>query len=366
MPSVNIEAVTAELLEVQRTLGWMDLVIGSIDDAVYVTDNDKRIVFANQYFANIIGQPRIFLLGKTVGDVFKLQTPAKLIPEYTKSVKEKRIDGNGEPVGIFEWTNSRQEQYIFRVSTRKLKTTGQTVNLAQDITAEYAVTRMKNSFVDLASHQLKTPLTAVMTYAHMLHDGMRGDLSPGQQELSGTIIRASERMVKLVDDLLTITRVQNTQLLGMLAPVSLSDLFEKIDMEVAERARIKKLNIHFHTEAKADSLLSCESTLREVISNLVVNAIQYTPVGGRIDVKATQVDSSVVITVRDNGIGIAPEYLPDMFEQFSRGANAMAVYPEGTGLGLYVIKILLEKVGGTISCSSQLNKGTCFKLNIPS
>lgn len=365
MPNDKALSLARELLEVQRTLGWMDLVIGSIDDAVYVTDSESRIVFANQCFADIVGHQRVFLLGQKLTTIFNVTAPAIPIKDYVLSgTKSKQYQSSGE-TGIFEWQSYLMEQYVFRISKRNLATTEQTVYLAQNITAEYALSKMKNSFIDLASHQLRTPLTAIMTYSHMLNDGLRGELTTAQKELSSTIIRASERMVKLVDDLLTITRVQNTDTLIDRSNISLSELFTKIESEINEPLAAKSITISVDIPESANYLYSNAAAVREIFSNLIVNAIQYTPNGGHIRVASDVADTCLVVSVSDNGIGIPSDYLPNIFKQFSRAANATAVHPEGTGLGLYVIKVLLDKIGGTISCTSKESEGATFIVELP-
>jgi signal transduction histidine kinase len=352
-----------ELLEVRRTLGWMDLVIGNISDAVYVSDKKSRLIFVNQYFSDLLNIPRVFLLGRQLDEVF-----------VTSEIKDEKGDVPGnqaeqsatlkEQVGTFKWLDQNAKQYIFRISRRRLSTTGQTVYLARNITQEYEISRMKTSFIDLASHQLRTPMTAIMTYTHMLHDGFGGKLSKGQEELSATILQASERMISLVNDLLTITRIQNCKDIVLRQAVSLDSILQKIDAELQSRIAEKQLRFEIVVAPDAPKIVTNEAMLHEILSNLIVNAVQYTPTGGKIRAVVTDSRKQVSIAISDNGIGIPADYLPNVFEQFSRADNALAVYPEGTGLGLYVIKILLDRIGGTIECRSTVNKGTTFTVRL--
>lgn len=364
MPSDNNTSLVDELLEVQRTLGWMDLVIGSIDDAVYVTDHESTIVFSNQYFSDLVNTPRVFLLGQKIDEVFHVAPAPKPVAEYSEYNTTKESDNN-RSVGIYEWENAKGKKFIFRISQQVLHTTNQTVYLAQNITREYELSRMKSIFIDLASHQLRTPMTAVMTYAHMLHDGFGGELNARQLKLSTTIIQSSERMIKLVNDLLTITRAQNNDNTYKIEQVSLEDLFAKIHTEVEPLIKKKKLKLAFDYAATEAVLDNDEGMLHEIFSNLIVNAIQYTPDNGSITVVTSLEDGSVITEVIDTGIGIPEDYIPEIFNQFSRAENAVETYPDGTGLGLYMIKLLLEKGGGTISCRSTIGKGTVFTVKIP-
>ncbi|HSH55987.1 MAG TPA: PAS domain-containing sensor histidine kinase [Candidatus Limnocylindrales bacterium] len=359
----NNQSLAGELLEVQRTLGWMDLVIGSIGDAVYVTGKDSRLVFANQCFSDLVGTPRIFLLGQGLQEIFVTKPVAKIPIEFKDEATATA--SHGLNTGIYEWRNREGIKHVFRISSQVLKTTDQTVYLAQNITREYELSRMKSNFIDLASHQLRTPMTAVMTYTHMLHDGFGGELTPSQQKLSSTIIEASERMVKLVNDLLTITRAQNNTATIAKTDVLIESVFQEISTEVGPALDAQELQLNVSVDPASLSIASNRHMLHEVFSNLVVNAIQYTPAGGSISLKARLVSDQLCVDVSDTGIGIPEEYLPKLFTQFSRAENATIAYPEGTGLGLYMIKLLLEKLGGTIACSSKLHKGTTFTVTLP-
>lgn len=360
----NESAIAHELLDVQRTLGWMDLVIGSIDDAVYVTDQESIIVFSNQYFSDLVDCPRVFLLGRKLEDVFTVKPASKPIAEYA-GLPASTANAANQRMGIYEWENKQGAKYIFRISQQVLATTNQTVYLAQNITREYELSRMKSNFIDLASHQLRTPMTAVMTYAHMLHDGFGGELTAGQHKLSATIIESSERMIKLVNDLLTITRAQNNKNGYIIKPVKLEKLFKKIETEVKPVIRKKHLQLTIQHKTTGLVLQNDENMLHEIFSNLIVNAMQYTPEGGSICVTTAARKNSVTIKVADTGIGIPKEYIPELFKQFSRAENAVEAYPDGTGLGLYMIKLLLEKSGGAITCKSVIGRGTTFTVTIP-
>lgn len=365
MPNDRRLGIAEELLEVQRTLGWMDLIIGSISDAVYVLDKNDTLVFANQYFADLVKVPRVFLLGQCITDVFPIKKLTRVPIEYADDNVTLPALGDAQ-TGIFKKTGHDKKPRIFRLTAKKLTSTDQTVCLVQDISREYELSRMKSDFINLASHQLRTPMTAIMTYSHMLRDGYAGPLDDEQYKLAETIVHASERMIRLVNDLLTITRLQNEKESTKKEKVSISDILEQIRTEVEPRASIKGLKLKIQVSESTPQIYSDASAIHEILSNLVVNAIQYTPEGGKIIAKAKSIEENKAqITIHDNGIGIPKEYQSLLFGQFSRADNALQAYPEGTGLGLYLITILLEKIGGTIKFKSELNVGTVFTVTLP-
>lgn len=363
MADKTSNSLAGKLLEVQRSLGWMDIVLGSITDAVYVTDKDKRLIFANQAFSNLLKVPRVFLLGSSLSDVFSPKLKKDPQTEFLSNPGLPDVD-NTSGVNVYEWVQEDQ-LCIFKISYRTIPTTCQTLYIATDITDEYELSVIKSNFINIASHQLRTPMTAIMTYSNMLHDGIGGGLKPVQKNLTKTIISSSERMIKLINDILLITRIQNgdpslLQKDGLLWDVMMaveSDLHNKI---LIKRIRFKKVY------AKSIRKTACNTFVtQEIVSNLMANAVQYTPEDGSITAEVDLQDSQVIITITDKGIGIPAKDLPTIFDQFSRAPNALEVFSEGTGLGLYVVRTLIKQINGTIICNSKLNKGTTFKVTFP-
>lgn len=364
MDQTEPDSLLEELSKVRHTLGWMDLVIGSISDGVCVVDQEDRLLFANDYFADLIGASRIFLLGQKMQKVFPIQKTARPLPEFSKNTN-KLSSADGAHSGIYELPRHGNSK-VFKISSRPLPDIKQKVFLIQDITREYEFAQAKNKFVDLASHQLRTPMTAIMTYAHLLQDGFGGSpLEPGQQKLVATIVESSERMIGLVNGLLNITRAQNGLRPVIPDTVLIADIFKQIQVEL--KARLHKKNLTFIQDIPeyTPPLISDQAILHEIFSNLVVNAVQYTPEGGTITAAAACDGDYFQITISDTGIGIPEAHRPHLFEQFSRADNAHQSHPDGTGLGLYLIKILLGKVDGNINFTSEVGRGTSFTVTLP-
>jgi len=363
MADVTSNSLAEELLEVQRTLGWMDLVLGNITDAVYVTDKNKRLIFTNQYFSNLLRIPRVFLLGKNLDDVFSPQLKSNPQKEF---LTNPSIPGDDNTIGsnVYKWAQDDQ-QYIFKISRRIIPTTFQTLYIAKDITEEHELSLIKSNFINIASHQLRTPMTAIMTYAHMLHDGLGGELDLDQKELTKTIVNASERMIILINDILLITRIQNGEADLLAKDSLLIDVLVAVESEQHSTRQKKKIQF-VKVYGKGIQKITCNSFVtQEILSNLISNAVQYTPEDGYVSIKVELQNGQVVIAISDNGIGIPAKDLPTIFDQFSRANNAFEVFNEGTGLGLYVVKTLIKQIEGFITCDSELNKGTTFTVTFP-
>jgi signal transduction histidine kinase len=356
--------VNEENFRLRRTLGWMDLVIGSIGDAVCVTDRDGRLLFVNIAFATLVNENRVFLLGSDLSQYFSYTKTEQPLAEFSGGAEQ--LTGAQGGSEICEWHDPDGRHYVFRISTRVLPNDGETVYLIQDITREYELLGLKNRFIDLASHQLRTPMTAIMAYSHMLRDGMAGDLTPDQMQLASTVVTASERMTGLVNDLLKITRAQNGMHSLQLARVDFAALFDRLEEELQGRCAQRSLRLRMTLPAKPATIRSDVAVLHEVISNLLVNAIQYTPEGGAVRLSLRNLKSGgVCLSVSDTGIGIPESHQPFLFEQFSRADNALEARPEGTGLGLYLVKLLLVNVKGTIGFTSRVGEGTTFRVELP-
>lgn len=357
------QSLSEELLDVQQTLGWMDLIISSIDDAVCVTDSEGKLVFTNEYFANLIGVPRVFLLGIKMKEVIGLKKIDGAVVEHDSHLD--RLAASGEQNGIFEWTDQQKNTHTFNVHSRLLPNSEQCVYFLQNITREYELTHMKDSFINLASHQLRTPMTAIMVYSHMLHDGLAGKLSKSQREITSTIVQSTERMNRLISGLLKITRIQSDSAAYKQDSVSLHDVFDQILTEVQPSLHEKSILFNVKMPHNLPDIQNDVSAVHEIFSNLVVNAVQYTRNFGKISISASKADQNITVKVRDTGIGIPEQHQRQLFNQFSRADNAIEEFSEGTGLGLYLVKILLDKIGGSIECQSKIKVGTTFMVRLP-
>jgi signal transduction histidine kinase len=348
--------------DLQQTLGWMDLVIGNIDDSVCVTDKKGSILFANNAFANLLHTNRVFLLGQTYKDVFNPVSIPVPIKEYSEAAK---MDESNTTNKIYNWDDPTGKPCVFRIKTRKLKALRQTVYLIQDITSEYSLVRSRSDIISLASHQLRTPITAIMNYAHMLNDGYAGPLSEAQKNLTEALVMSSERMINLIDDLLNIARIQNDRYELKKTSVDIAALVNDILVESAIRLESKELTVKTYKKSKSTVLETDNFIVFEVISNLLSNAIQYSYPKTEILITIAPYKDGLSISIKDQGIGIRKKDQTQIFKQFYRSEEAFELYPQGTGLGMHLIKLMLEKLGGSIKVESQFKKGSVFTVFIP-
>ncbi len=239
---------------------------------------------------------------------------------------------------------------------------GGQVAVLHDVTHFKDVERVKNEFIGTASHDLKGPITSVMGYSQLLDKA--GPLNEMQTDYVNRIQRATQQMFELVQSMLELVRID----LGVtltLEPLSVRDLVTGVVDEFHAQALTKSQTITLapiegHPQVRGDSL-----RLRQVLRNLVSNAIKYTPPNGQITVAAETNSHTIFIKVQDTGYGIPASDLPFIFDKFYRVRTDETKDVEGNGLGLAIVKAIVEQHGGQVSVESAIGKGSCFTLTLP-
>lgn len=226
-------------------------------------------------------------------------------------------------------------------------------------------------FMSFASHQLQTPLTAIRGYASLLLEGSGGELAADQKDMIGKISVSSNRMIDLVEDYLNLSRIESGKLQFIFADWHLEEICQEVISALTLKAKEKGLSLTLNVPNEALPTVRIDGPkVREVISNLVDNAIKYTPSGGvTVDISRRKEDGNkdrIRVTVSDTGLGISKEEMPYLFAKFSRGNNEERLKIKGTGLGLYVGKVMIEANGGRIWAESEgEGKGSKFIVEIP-
>jgi signal transduction histidine kinase len=239
------------------------------------------------------------------------------------------------------------------------------INLFRDITQEYEIDRMKSEFISLASHQLRTPLSAIKTYSHMLLEGFMGKLNKDQNQALESIVDASDRMVQLTDTLLNITRIESGSITISKSKVNLRAVAEKVIHEQLLDAQSKNIVISIESPDKPAIVNTDKFIVKEILTNIISNAIKYTPEKGKIILAIKPKKDEILCSVSDNGIGIPKAHQDQIFNKFYRAPNVLGRDTTGTGLGLYLIKSLAERLDIPISFESTENKGTTFYFSLP-
>ncbi len=239
---------------------------------------------------------------------------------------------------------------------------------ARDITKEVEVDRSKSEFVSFASHQLKTPLTSARWLSEALLSGSAGTLSPTQRAYVSKIEGASERMIRMVNDLLDVSRIELGTFAAGADQCDVCAIAKSVTEEQRPVAAAKKVALTLSCPPEIPTMHADANLLRMILQNLISNSIKYTPSTGSVECELTLTGAPqerVFIRVADTGIGIPKEEQGRVFERLHRASNAQLTEPDGTGLGLYIVKLIVERAGGMITFESAEHKGSVFTVSLP-
>lgn len=241
----------------------------------------------------------------------------------------------------------------------------ESVTAFEDITKLKDVDRLKTEFISIVSHQLKTPIGSLEWLAEMLLANDAGKLNSKQRSMVSDIYSTSERIAQLVNDLLNISRLEMGKIIPEIKIFNISSLLKEVKQELSAIYTPKKQKISIAIEKNLPKLKTDSKLLREVLANLFSNAVKYTPNGGNINISAKKDGENLLFAIQDTGIGIPQSEQSKMFNKFFRAENAKEMHIEGTGLGLYAVKSMIETLGGKIWFESEEDIGTTFYFTIP-
>ena len=227
-----------------------------------------------------------------------------------------------------------------------------------------ALDALKDEFVASVSHELRTPLTSIKGYLELVLDGEAGDLNEEQREYLGTVNRNSERLLRLVGDLLLVAQADAGRLELILGDIDLGTVAQESVESARPSAAAKRIQLELSADA-LPPLQGDRARLAQLLDNLVSNALKFTPEGGHVTVSLAQGDGRAVLEVRDTGIGIPAAEQEQLFERFFRARGATDRAIQGTGLGLSIARMIAESHGGQISFESVEGVGTTFRVELP-
>jgi signal transduction histidine kinase len=239
------------------------------------------------------------------------------------------------------------------------------IEIFRDTSLELESDRMKTDFISVASHQLRTPLAAINTYSHMLSAGYVGELNEDQNSFMKIILSAVARMNELISTLLNITRIEAGSITVESVPLQVKTIAEELIVEFRPQAEEKNIYLSLSCRKEIPVIRSDKLLIKEIYSNLLSNAIKYTPSGGTVSVTLTLRGSDVVFCASDTGYGIPVSAQPLIFTKFFRADNILKTEASGTGLGLYLIKVLADNLNGDVWFTSKENKGSSFYFALP-
>lgn len=339
--------------ELKRT----QLIIDSLADGLLVFDEERRLESINPQGEETLGIGREDVIGKGIAALKnfpQLRPLVNLLEEETGKIFRKELP---LPNGI-----------IIEVTTAafgEAHRAGRIVAL-HDITREKNIEQMKTEFVSLAAHQLRTPLSAIKWTLKMLLDGDLGKINKRQKGFIEKTYQSNERMIELINDLLSITRIEEGRYILKTALTDLAELAADSVHSRTQEMKKKKLRLVFQKpKEKLPRVNMDEEKIKLVVDNLIDNAIKYTRPGGTVTISLKSDKKEIGFQIQDTGAGIPEQQKERVFGKFFRGSNVLRMETEGTGLGLFIAKNIVESHGGRISFESEEKKGTTFYFTIP-
>lgn len=369
----NLEILVKERTkELEQERSRLQAIVSSMGEGLLVVDRQLRVVLANNAAGQLLGTSSSDFIGQELEKiVHMLKNDRELTLEEQPHV---RLFASGTTVVTalkdhLEWQTSFGRRFPVALVAAPLRGDGITgaVIVFRDITVEQEIDQAKSEFVSVASHQLRTPLTAIRLFVEMMMSGGAGELTSHQQEYMRNVQESTQRMIRLVNDLLNISRIETGKLRIEPVPTRIESLLKNIVAEVKPLGEEKACAIVFEEPSTQLPMISVDSSLlRQVIHNFLTNAVRYSPQHKcDILVKAEQLDGQIVMSVRDQGIGIPIEVQQRIFEKFFRAENAVKTQADGTGMGMYIARTIMEQSGGKIWFESELGRGSTFFASLP-
>lgn len=354
------EARARNLYDLSAERSRTRTIINCIADGVMVTNRDLEIVLHNPALI------RQFEFAKP------LEEPCALHDRIADEELEKNLrtvlDSCTETTLQLSREFCRGEKYLHAVSASIPGLDNQplgTVTVFQDITAFRQLNEMKSNFVQLVSHELRSPLASINQLLTVLMDGLAGELTEKQKELLGRSKLKIQDLLNLITDLLDLTKIESGQGLLQRVPVNLTEVFDHIIALIRPRAESQNIILRLDVPADLPFVHADPRSMEELFSNLVSNAVNYSPDGGEVSISAVARGNFLEVCVSDTGIGIAPEEIPKIFDKYYRVKDQRTRHVRGSGLGLAIVKGIVESHCGSVEVESSPGVGTAFRILLP-
>lgn len=362
----DLEAAKA-LIEIEKVKD--DAILASIDDGLIAVDSDHKIIVMNNSAERMLGWKKEELLNTKVTSLPLIDMTGRLLP-----LKKRPVDlaiSTGRPVsGTYYFVKRDKTRLPIAITVTPIRIGEKIIgalDVFRDITKELEVDRSKSEFVSLASHQLRTPLGIIKWYLEALKEEVNfNELPPMAQRYFDAIQESNERVLSLVRNLLFVSRIEQGRVRNVLESVCPTKVIKDVVGQMQVLARKKNVALNLSINDKGIPLITIDTLrLHEVLENLIVNAIEYTKALGTVNVRIKAAGGALLIDVEDTGIGISPADQKKLFTKFFRSQKATSHNPEGSGLGLYVVKSYVEGWGGKVLVKSQENIGSRFTISLP-
>lgn len=343
-------------------------VLDSSPSGVLAVDRSSCILFVNRTLSRAFGLEAPEWLGRPVKDFVALLESRFECPENLALRFDLNPDDRRSLSSLLEFRQKRGEQILHvREDSRPLRDSGGAVVgrlfVYTDMAREKEVDRMKSEFISVASHELRTPMTSIKGSVDLILSGYAGDISTDTQELLEIAQKNCDRLIRLINDILDLAKIEAGQIRLNLERLDLTDLVERSIQGVQALADQNEIQLVLGRARDLPLVEADKDRIEQVITNLLSNAIKFSPPRGEVRVQLEVVDGWVQCNVIDQGSGIAADQLQRVFGKFQQLGNSAR--KGGTGLGLAISQALVNEHRGRIWVESKVNQGTQFIFRLP-
>lgn len=336
--------------------------VNHLADGVMAMDMNKCIALANPAFLNLIGHETDHVIGKPVEDVIESEDIRRLIAKAL-------VNRTDDPLELTtEIYIDKTETYLKVRCIPFLDRPGRllgVVTVVNDITSMIMMDQLKSSFIHMVSHEIRSPLNSVLMQLKVITDRLAGDLTEKQDQIMHRATDKIKALINLSTELLDLSKIESGSVCQDKEMVDISELLaEEVNFHTP-KAREKSINLQLSPVPQLPKVTANRIGIEEVITNLITNAINYTPSQGKIDVEADVDGTFVRIRVKDTGLGIPEAEQENIFERFYRVKNKDTRYIVGTGLGLAIVKAIVQAHEGRIQVESIEGRGSIFTVHLP-
>ena len=382
----NIVAATLENVQLYQTARaereQQAALYAAASDAIAVIDSDLRLIEANDSFINLAGRPRSEILGQMCCEALHAHTnescpicdrraeltAALQLGKEPPHIECDLIDFSGTPQsGEIEHGRRAARRYVdFSITPVSGPQGRRLLLVGRDVTAFREMDQMKANFLGMVAHELRGPLQTINGYLDLTLSGMAGGLTEQQAQFMRRVRAGSEHLTALVNDLLLISRRDAGLFSLNLFEVDLAPIIQETVEDLQLFAEDAGVKLYMHIPAQLPHIRADGPRMIQVLRNVLTNAIKFTPDSGSVTISADSNDDSLILRVRDTGVGISPQHLKKIFDRFYQIANSnLRSGMQGQGLGLAIVRIIVEGHGGQIHVESTPGQGSVFTLVLP-
>jgi len=355
-----------------------DALLSSIGEGVLAVNDNRDIILLNAAGERITGFLQEELLGKSVESTLQILNDKKVMISREESPIAKVLT-DGKPIFMNNVFLKRHDGVLFPARFNVAATHDAmdkiigAIVVFNDITHDLEVERMKQELISIATHELRTPITGIKGYLEMILDGDTGGVNKETKEVLDEMSAINGRIADLVDDLLNIGRIEQGRIEIKPKPTNLIVLIYNCIKELSVQAKEKNLELIFNPPTDIPQILADPDRTKQILVNLIGNAIKYTPEGKKskvedwneIEITLDKKGKDIVCHVKDHGLGISKEGQKQLFQKFSRVKTDQTRMITGTGLGLWITKQIVEMMSGKIWVESVEGKGSTFSFTLP-